>query len=190
MKTEACLSPVSLVKEIICLIGDDPYREGLKDTPKRVVQSYAELFSGYQCSESDMEKMLTTFEPESYDEMVMLRGIDFHSTCEHHLLTFFGTAAVAYIPNEKLVGISKLARMVEAFSRRLTNQERIAEQVTTYLDKFLEPLGSACVLKGHHLCMGCRGVKQPNAEMITSKLTGKFKEDATVRKEFFDLVNA
>lgn len=175
-----------MLKQIIGIIGDDPDREGLVDTPNRVIQSWAEIFSGYTI---DIGEMMTQFSSESYQEMVILEGIEFHSTCEHHMLPFHGKAWVAYVPSVKIVGISKLARLVEAFSRRLQNQERLTMQITEALDDYLDPLGSACVIKAHHMCMGCRGVKQPRAVMTTCSLEGVFKEDPQTRMEFLSFVN-
>lgn len=167
-------------------IGEDPSREGLKDTPKRVVKSYGELFAGYN---QNVENIFTTFEDDSTDEMVVLRDIEFHSTCEHHMIPFFGTASIAYIPNGKIIGISKLARLLEVFSRRLQIQERICQQVTDALDLHLGCLGSACVLRAQHLCMVARGVKKQNANMITSSLSGVFRKPE-VRAEFMSLIGS
>ena len=175
-----------MLKEIIGLIGDDPEREGLIETPERVMRSWVEIFAGY---EMDIELMMTSFESESYEEMIILEGIEFSSTCEHHMLPFHGQAWVAYIPHTHIVGISKLVRLVEAFSKRLQNQERLTMQITEALDDYLDPKGSACVIKAHHMCMGCRGVKQPHAIMTTSSLTGAFKEDPQTRMEFLSFVN-
>ena len=162
-----------MLKEIIGIIGDDPEREGLLDTPNRVIQSWAELYSGYIVNIGEM----------------ILEGIEFTSHCEHHMIPFYGTAWVAYIPHKKIVGISKLARLVEAYSKRLQNQERMTMQITEALDDHLDPMGSACVVKARHMCMTCRGVKQPHALMTTSSLTGAFKEDAQTRMEFLSFVN-
>ena len=174
------------IQEIISTIGDDPKREGLLDTPDRVLRSWNEIYSGYTV---DIGVMMTQFESEGYDEMIVLGGIEFTSICEHHMLPFHGKAWVAYIPQEKIVGVSKLSRLVDAYARRLQNQERITMQVTAALDLYLRPLGSACVLKAHHHCMGCRGVKQPHAVMTTSSLTGVFKDVSQTRLEFLTYVN-
>jgi GTP cyclohydrolase I len=178
---------VDLVRCLIEAIGEDPTREGLLDTPDRVIRSWMEIYSGY---EVDIGVMLTQFDSEAYDEMIVLEGIEFFSMCEHHMLPFHGRAWVAYVPDKKIVGISKLARLVDAFARRLQNQERITMQVTEALDDYLDPKGSACVVKAHHMCMGCRGVKQPRALMTTSSLTGCFKEDNQTRLEFLSFVNS
>jgi GTP cyclohydrolase I len=174
------------IRHMITLVGDDPEREGLLDTPDRVIRSWRELYAGY---DTDVGLLFTQFDSEEYSEMIILEGIEFQSMCEHHMLPFYGQAWVAYIPNEKVVGISKLVRVVEAFSKRLQNQERITSQVTEALETYLKPLGAACVLKGHHMCMGCRGVRQPSTVMTTSSLTGAFKADAQTRNEFLSFVN-
>ena len=173
------------IQEIISFIGDDVSREGLVDTPRRVVESWRELYSGYK---ADIASMMTTFDKEQYDQMVVLQNIEFFSTCEHHMLPFTGIAHVAYIPDKRIIGISKLARLVDAFSRRLQNQERITTQVTAALDTFLEPKGSACIIEARHHCMGCRGTKKPHAIMKTSSLRGAFKEDAATRSELFRML--
>ena len=166
-------------------IGEDPSREGLLDTPKRVVKAYKEMTEGYNTS--PIEILNTTFEVGNVDEMVILRNIDFVSLCEHHLLPFTGTATVAYVPmpNGRVVGLSKLARLVDCFSRRLQVQERLTTQITTALDKHLDTLGSACLVRASHSCMSCRGVRK-TGEMVTSSLTGIFRE-AEARAEFLSL---
>ena len=137
-----------VVRQMIVLIGDDTFREGLQDTPARVVKSWAELFSGYS---TDPDTLITTFsETNGYDQMILLRNIEFHSFCEHHMLPFVGVGHVAYLPKGKVIGVSKLARLLDCFSRRLQIQERIGQQVTAALDKNLDPLGSACVLVAKH----------------------------------------
>lgn len=173
------------IREIIDTIGDDPTREGLIDTPNRVLKSWNELYSGYQV---DIKELFTVFEPEQYSEMVLLKDIEFYSMCEHHMLPFYGVAHVAYIPKNHLVGISKLARVVEAFSRRLQNQERLADQIASTLDLFLSPEGAACVIEGKHMCMACRGVKKGSATMITSSLRGVFKTNPATRAELFSFI--
>lgn len=173
------------IDEIITIIGDDPTREGLRETANRVIRSWDELYSGYTV---DIAGMFTVFEPEQYDEMVILKNVHFTSMCEHHMLPFSGVAHVAYLPNKKLVGVSKLARVVDAYSRRLQNQERIASQVTAALMEYLQPHGAACVLEGKHFCMSCRGVKQSEATMVTSSLDGVFKYNQATRAEFFSLI--
>lgn len=175
---------VDALRTLILAIGDDPDREGLRETPARVLKSYNQLFGGYR---QDPATLLTIFEDDACDEMVILRNIEFHSTCEHHMLPFIGVAHIAYIPAGRVIGISKLARLLEVFTRRLQIQERITEQVTAALDEHLRPRGSACVLESKHLCMTCRGVNKQQSTMITSSLTGAFRE-AAVRSEFFGLI--
>ena len=181
---EQPIDPRACLRQLIRFIGDDPDREGLKDTPDRVVRSYAELFAGYQV---DPASVLKTFKDGACDELVLVKGISFTSTCEHHMLPFFGEAHVAYIPNGRIVGLSKLARLVEVFARRLQVQERLTEQITAALDEHVKPKGAACVIEARHSCMMCRGVKNPSAVMVTSSLTGQFR-DAEVRQEFLSLI--
>lgn len=176
------------VRELLKFIGEDPDREGLLETPHRVVKSYADLFSGYQYDTDDkIAAVLKVFEDGACDEMVLLKDIEFVSFCEHHLLPFIGKAHIAYLPNGKVVGISKLARILDVYARRLQIQERLTQQVTSALDKYLNPLGSACVVEAHHQCMSCRGVMKQNSVMVTSSLTGQFREPE-VRSEFFHLI--
>jgi GTP cyclohydrolase I len=171
------------VLRLIQYIGDDPTRDGLQDTPKRVVKSFREIFAGYRMK---VEDAITTFE-QTCDEMVILKNVEFYSTCEHHMLPFHGRAHIAYLPDQRVIGISKLARILEIYSRRLQNQERICSDVTSALMTHLSPLGAACVLEGQHFCMQCRGVGKQNSEMITSSLVGKFRDPA-VRSEFMSLI--
>ncbi len=166
-------------------IGEDPTREGLIETPLRVVRSWKELYSGYSKNPADILKV---FEDGACDEMVLLKNIEFYSMCEHHLLPFFGKAHIAYIPNGKVVGISKLARLLEIFSRRMQIQERIGQQVTCALDELLCPLGSACILEAQHFCMTSRGIQKQNSIMVTSSLTGVFRSNASARAEFMGLI--
>ncbi len=175
-----------VVRQLIRCIGEKDSREGLKDTPSRVVNSWQELFAGY---EVDVAELITTFtEVENYDEIVLLRNIDFFSFCEHHMLPFTGYGHIAYLPSEKVIGISKLARILDAYSRRLQIQERIGQQVIEALVKHLQPKGAACILVAQHGCMICRGVKKQNSEMVTSSLSGVFKEHATIRMELLSLI--
>jgi GTP cyclohydrolase IA len=177
--------PEENVRRLLEYIGEDPDREGLKDTPARVIKSYKTLFGGY---EQKPEDIITIFKDHDCDEIVLLKGIEFYSTCEHHMLPFYGKAHIAYIPNDKLVGISKLARILEIFSRRLQIQERLCKQVTGAIEELLEPLGAACVLEAQHLCMTCRGVQKQNSVMTTSSLTGVFRTDARARSEFMSMI--
>lgn len=177
-----------VVRRQLELIGEDPTREGLLDTPDRVVRMWRELFAGYK---QDPAAILERdFDRDGYDQMIVCRDIEFHSTCEHHLLPFFGTATVAYIPNEKIIGLSKLARLVDAFARRLQIQERMTEQVAAALEKHLQPRGSAVVIEAKHYCMICRGVQKQQSSMVTSALKGLFFDDPKSRAEFYQLVHA
>lgn len=173
------------VKNLIEYLGDDPNREGLRETPKRVILSYDHLFSGYG---QRVEDVLKVFEDDTSDQMILLKEIEFYSTCEHHMLPFFGKAHIAYIPNGKVVGISKLARILEIFSRRLQIQERLAQNVTEALMTHLNPLGAACLLEAQHFCMTSRGVQKQNSVMVTSSLEGIFRENASVKTEFLALI--
>lgn len=175
------------VVRLLQYIGEDPAREGLKDTPRRVIKSYDHLFSGYKKNPADL---FTTFSADGYDEMVVLRDIEIYSMCEHHMLPFIGKAHVAYIPNKKIIGISKLARLVEVFSRRLQIQERIGAQVTGALMEYLEPKGAACIIDAQHLCMKMRGVEKQNSVMTTSSLTGIFLEKPETRAELMRMIRA
>ncbi len=178
------MEPQDNIRRLIEFIGDDPNREGLRETPDRVIRSYKELFSGYK---QDPASVFKCFEDGACDEMVVLSGIEFCSHCEHHMLPFLGHAHVAYIPNKRIIGVSKIARLVEIFARRLQVQERLTTQITEALDKHLQPLGSACMIEANHLCMSCRGVRK-QAIMRTSSLTGAFKQDGVARAEFLALI--
>lgn len=172
------------VREILNMIGDDASREGLLETPLRVVKSWAEIYSGYG---KDARAVLKTFSDGSCDEMVVLKEIEFYSVCEHHMQPFFGSAAIAYIPDGKVVGVSKLVRLLEIFSRRLQIQERLTEQVTEALMTYLKPKGAACVIEAKHFCMVCRGVHKQNSTMVTSSLKGEFLQPE-VRQEFLAFI--
>jgi GTP cyclohydrolase I len=171
------------VATILRFIGEDPDRDGLIDTPSRVVRAWREMTSGYGDDPAGI--LARTFE-ESSDEMIVLRGITFYSVCEHHLLPFYGTAAVGYLPG-RVVGISKLARLVNCFARRLQIQERMTRQIAEAVEQHLGARGVGVVLRAHHLCMGCRGVRQEETEMVTSSMLGTLRSDATSRSEFFRL---
>lgn len=171
------------VTRMLQFIGEDVNRDGLKETPDRVVKSWKTIFGGYS---QDAKSMFKTFEDDC-DEMVVLKDIEFYSTCEHHLQPFFGKAHIAYIPDGKVIGVSKLARVLEVYARRLQIQERICRQVTDDLMKYLEPKGAACVLEAKHFCMVCRGVHKQNSTMITSSLQGVFREPE-VRSEFMSMI--
>ena len=173
--------PEENIRRVLSFLGEDPDREGLVETPKRVVKSWAQLYSGYS---QDPSRLLKTFVDGSCDEMVVLRDIEFYSMCEHHMLPFFGRATIGYIPNGRVVGVSKLARLLEVFARRLQIQERIGEQVTQSLENQLGPKGCGCILTAQHLCMTARGVQKQNSEMVTSSLRGAFLTNSEARSEF------
>jgi GTP cyclohydrolase I len=181
--------PEENITRILEYIGEDPKRQGLLETPGRVIRSYAELFSGYKVDEVGIAKILKTFDDGACDEMVLMKGIEFTSFCEHHMLPFHGVAHVGYVPNGKIVGLSKLARLVDVFARRLQVQERLTQQITKALDSHLVPLGSACVIEAKHMCMSCRGVmKHQSVTTTTSSLTGCFMEKPAARSEFMTLI--
>jgi GTP cyclohydrolase I len=185
MTREAAVGAVeTLVRYIEGIDGE--LREGLEKTGERVVDSFEEIFSGYQ---DDAEKILTaTFNGEGYDGIVLLKDIEFHSTCEHHLQPFTGSAHVAYIPVERIIGISKLARIVELHARRLQNQERITKSVADDIETYLAPLGCAVIIEAQHGCMRCRGVKKQNSIMTTSAMRGVFFDKAEARSELLQLI--
>jgi len=166
-------------------MGEDVNREGLLETPKRVVKSWGKIFGGYKEDPKDHIKL---FSADGCDEVVLLKNIEFYSSCEHHMQPFFGKAHIAYIPNKKVIGVSKLARILEVYTRRLQIQERIGTQVADVLWKELNPLGAACVLEAKHFCMVCRGVEKQNSTMITSALRGVFKKDAKARSELMSMI--
>lgn len=174
-----------LAKQLLKEIGEDPKRDGLKETPHRFAESYKKIFEGY---DKDPSKMLTQFDGENYDEMIICKDIDFYSTCEHHMLPFFGKISIGYIPDKKIIGISKLPRIVEIFSRRLQNQERLTMQIAETLNKLLKPKGVGVVIKAKHLCMMARGVEKQNTLMTTSSCRGLFKNNAKTRAEFLRLI--
>jgi GTP cyclohydrolase I len=169
--------------------GDDPSREGLRDTPKRVIKSFEEYFSGYG---QDPEKILSrTFEDvENYDEMVILKNIPFESHCEHHVVPFIGKAHIAYLPDKKVVGISKLARLVDAFAKRLQVQEKLTAQIANTLCDVLKPKGVGVVVEAIHYCMKTRGVQKQGVVMQTSKMLGRFRSDPRTRQEFLSLISS
>ena len=174
--------------DILKDLGEDPKREGLQKTPHRVAKSLRELTSGYRVDIDTMiNKALFT---ESYDEMVLVRDITFYSMCEHHMLPFFGRAHVAYLPNKKIIGLSKIPTIVEVFSRSLQVQERLTRQVADTLNDKLKPRGVAVVLEARHLCMEMRGAESHHSPTTTSCMTGVFKKDARTRKEFLELVKS
>ena len=177
--------PEDAVVRLLEWIGEDPTREGLLDTPKRVVKAFREMTAGLHQQPSDV---LGTVFNENSDQMVVVRGIRFSSMCEHHLLPFTGTAAVGYVPDGRVIGLSKIPRLVEVYGRRPQVQERMTNQVAQALMQHLRPQGVGVVVKAHHSCMGCRGVRQPDAEMVTSCLLGCMKDDPSARNELLELM--
>lgn len=175
------------VKELIRWIGDDPSREGLVDTPQRVVDAFLEYFRGYEeCADTYLQR---TFEQVGgYDEIVLLRDIPFHSHCEHHMAPILGKAHVAYLPKDRVVGISKLARVVHAFAKRLQVQERLTAEIADCIERVLEPIGVAVVIEATHACMTCRGVETPGVIMTTSRMMGAFRDDPRSRQEVLKLM--
>ncbi|MBK9341749.1 MAG: GTP cyclohydrolase I FolE [Dehalococcoidia bacterium] len=176
----------SAVIEMLSAIGDDPAREGLQDTPRRISEMYAEIFEGLWNDPRDYLKVVFQV---AHDEMVILRNIPFYSMCEHHFLPFHGEAHVGYIPDGKVVGISKLARVVEGFARRPQIQEQLTSQIAEAIMEVLKPDGVAVVIEAEHLCMTMRGVKKPGSRMVTSAMRGNFKQSAVTRAEFLSLVH-
>ncbi len=175
------------VRKLIQWAGDDPDREGLLDTPKRVVKAFEEFFSGYAINPT--EYLERTFEEtDGYDEMILLRDISFISHCEHHILPVIGKAHVAYLPDRRVVGISKLARVVEAFAKRLQIQERMTAQIANAIKDALQPHGIAVVIEAEHQCMTTRGVMKPGVSMVTSRMLGAFRDDAKTRLEFESII--
>ena len=174
------------VEEILLAVGEDVHREGLLKTPERVARMYAELLDG---TFEDPSVHLKSVFTEKYDEIVLLRDIPFYSVCEHHLLPFIGKAHVAYLPTGKVLGVSKIARIVDSFAHRLQAQERLTGQIADFLMQNLRPLGVAVVLQASHSCMTIRGIRKPGSEMVTSALRGIFKRDARSRAEVLHLMH-
>jgi GTP cyclohydrolase I len=178
------------IETIIEYLGEDKNREGIRDTPMRVIKSWDRIFGGYL---QDPEDLFTTFEEDDvipHNQIILLKDIEFYSTCEHHMLPFVGKAHVAYIPNKKVVGISKLARIVEVYSRRMQIQERIGNQVTKALMEHLDAKGAACIIESKHFCMTCRGVEKQNSVMVTSSLRGVFLDQQESRQELLSLIRS
>ncbi len=175
------------VETLIRWAGDDPTREGLRDTPRRVIDAFNEFFSGY--SESPEEYLSKTFEDvQGYEDIVMLKDISFHSHCEHHMVPIIGKAHIAYIPIKKVVGISKLARTLDIFAKRLQTQETMTQQIANCINKSLKPKGVAVYIEAFHQCMTTRGVHKPNVSTITSCFLGEFKSDKSLEKRFIDYI--
>jgi GTP cyclohydrolase I len=176
------------VEHIIKEIGEDPNREGLLKTPHRVAKAYEYLTSGYT---KDIDKVLNgAIFKEDYDEMVLVRNIDFYSMCEHHMLPFFGKVHIAYIPDGKIVGLSKLPRIVEVFARRLQVQERMTKEIADTINEYLKPVGVAVVSEAYHMCMMMRGVEKQNSSTTSSSMHGVFKTDPKTRVEFLSLIRS
>ena len=175
------------VRTLIQWIGENPDREGLVGTPGRVARAYRELFSGY--GENPKEILRRTFEEvDGYDEMVVLRDIRFESHCEHHILPIIGRVHVAYLPSRRVIGISKLARIVDIYARRLQIQEKLTVQIADTIDEVLRPKGVAVVVEASHECMTTRGVRKSGVNMVTSRMTGDFRSDASTRREFLNII--
>jgi GTP cyclohydrolase I len=175
------------VKTLIAYAGDDPAREGLVDTPRRVVAAYDELFGGYHASPVDVLDR-TFSEIGTYDDLVLVRDIPFYSHCEHHIMPFVGRAHVAYLPVERVVGLSKIARLIDVYARRMQTQEHLNSQIITAIDEVLKPRGVAVMLEAEHTCMSLRGVEKPGSKTITSQFTGLFRDDPTEQARFIMLV--
>jgi GTP cyclohydrolase I len=174
------------VSEIIAAVGEDESREGLRETPRRIADMYAEIFAGLE--QDPLAELGVTFETGGHREMVILKEIPFYSVCEHHFLPFHGVAHVGYIPRERLAGVSKIARVVEALARRPQMQERLTSEIADTLMTGLQPTGVAVVMQAEHLCMTMRGVKKPGSRLVTSATRGVFRANAATRAEFFSLV--
>ncbi|WP_207539171.1 GTP cyclohydrolase I FolE [Sabulicella rubraurantiaca] len=177
------------VRTLLLWAGDDPDREGLRETPARVVRSYEEFFAGYDVD--PVELLARSFEEtEGYDEMVVLRDIRLESYCEHHMVPIIGRAHVAYLPRGRVVGISKLARVIEIYAKRLQIQEKLTAQIANTIEDVLKPLGVAVVLEASHQCMTTRGVHMPGVSMVTSRMLGAFRDNDSTRREFLAMIQA
>ena len=175
------------VRTLIAFAGDDPNREGLRETPARVVNAYEELFRGYR--ECPAEVLDRTFsEIGTYNDLVLIRDIPFYSHCEHHIAPFAGKAHVGYVPVEKVVGLSKIARLIDVYARRLQTQEHLTSQVASAIDEILRPRGVAVMLEAEHMCMAMRGVQKPGVATVTTQFTGLFRDEATEQVRFLTLV--
>lgn len=175
------------VRTLIAYAGDDPGREGVRETPRRVIDAFDELYRGYR--ECPVEVLHRTFtETGGYDDFVLVRDISFNSHCEHHMMPFFGRAHVAYMPVERVVGLSKLARLVDVYARRLQTQENLTAQVATAIDEILKPRGVAVMIEAEHMCMSLRGVEKPGALTVTTHFTGAFRDDANEQVRFMSML--
>ena len=177
-----------LIRSLLAEVGENPEREGLLKTPARVAESMRFLTGGY---EEDISEIINeaVFEGEAYDEMVLVKDIEFYSLCEHHMLPFFGQCHIAYMPDQKIVGLSKIPRLVDVFARRLQVQERLTTQIAQILEDVLKPKGVAVVMEGEHLCMMMRGVEKQNSVMTTSAMKGIFRKEINTRSEFLNLIS-
>ena len=176
------------VRTLLSFVGEDITRPGLLETPKRVVKAYQDWFSGY--NESPEEVLKKTFdELDGYDEIIMLRDIRIESHCEHHIAPFIGSAHVAYLPNKRVVGISKLARITRIYMKRMQIQEKLTAQIANCIQKILKPKGVAVVIEAQHQCMTTRGISTPGISMVTSQLLGKFRTDSSTRREFYSMID-
>ena len=177
------------IKQQLRFIGEDPEREGLRETPERIIRAWKELFRGYG---ENPESLFKTFQADGAQGMVLLKDVELYSMCEHHVLPFYGKAHVAYIPDGLVLGVSKLARLVDLYARRMQIQERIGEQVTSALMEFLKPKGAACIIEAEHMCMRMRGCSKQSSTMVTSSLKGVFIEDgvfsSSARNELMSLI--
>src|SRR5664279_3043300 len=176
-----------LIKELLTEIGEDPQREGLKKTPERVARMYQDLTGGYQTSLKNLVN--NAIYSQRVHNMIILKDIELYSLCEHHLLPFFGKCHVAYIAKKKIIGISKIARIVDMYARRLQLQERLTQEIAESLQKTLDPLGVGIVIEAQHLCMMTRGVEKQNSVMVTSAVLGIFREEQKTREEFLSIIN-
>lgn len=186
MKIHDMFEVEGAVKVLLKALGENPDREGLKETPNRVARMYGEIFAGYNQTPEDI--LRKDFDSEGHQDMVLVKDIPFYSHCEHHMVPFYGVAHIAYIPKERVVGISKLARLVECFARRLQIQERMTSQIADAIEEVLEPEGIAVVVTAEHMCMTMRGVQKPGAKTTTSAMRGVFSEEASARAEFLSLI--
>ena len=178
---------LAAVRTLIAYVGDNPDREGLRDTPKRVISAYEELYSGY--CEDPVEVLDRTFaEMGTYDDLVLVRNIPFYSHCEHHMMPFYGRAHVAYLPIERVVGLSKLARLIDVYARRLQTQEHLTSQVASAIDDVLKPRGVAVMVEAEHTCMSLRGVEKHGSSTVTTQFTGLFREDPSQQVRFISLL--
>lgn len=186
MPPKKLLALEGLIKDLLLNIGEDPDREGLQKTPRRMAEMLDELTQGYRVSPEEV--VAGAIFSVEYDDMVVLKDISFYSLCEHHITPFFGKIHVGYIPKGKVLGTSKIPRIIEVFSKRLQLQERMTEEIARFLEKALEPLGVGVVAEGFHLCMAMRGVRKEEARFITSAMKGSFRKDPRTRMEFLKLI--